>query len=63
MKSIEEVRIRLNRAISIGCSEDHILTISKLLDDLIVEQMMILNRKYIMRDLSGRNITLAQTQN
>jgi hypothetical protein len=43
MKSIEKVRIRLNRAISTGRSKDHILTLSKLLDDLIVEQMILLN--------------------
>lgn len=49
MKSIEKARNRLNEAITSGCSRDAILNISRQLDDLIVEQMKIQNKKYITK--------------
>ncbi len=49
MKSIEKIRSRLNKAISSGYSKDVILTISRHLDDLIVEQMKLQNKKYIFK--------------
>ncbi|NLM75606.1 MAG: aspartyl-phosphate phosphatase Spo0E family protein [Clostridiaceae bacterium] len=39
MKKIERVRSRLNKAISSGYSMDVILSISRQLDNLIVEKM------------------------
>ncbi len=47
MKNIEKVRSRLNRAISSGNSQRTILDISRQLDDLILEQMRLQNKKYI----------------
>ncbi|HBR03924.1 MAG TPA: hypothetical protein DD738_15095 [Ruminiclostridium sp.] len=49
MKNIEKVRQRLNDAISSGNSKDVILSISRHLDDLIVEQMKQQNKKYILK--------------
>ncbi|MCX7773082.1 MAG: aspartyl-phosphate phosphatase Spo0E family protein [Clostridia bacterium] len=49
MKSIEKVRNRLNRAISSGDSKDVILSISRHLDELIVERMKVQNKKYISK--------------
>jgi hypothetical protein len=49
MKNIEKIRSRLNHAISSGHNKDIILDISRHLDDLIVEQMKIQNKKYIIK--------------
>lgn len=49
MKSIEKARNQLNKAISSGCSKDVILSISRHLDDLIVAQMKIENKKHITK--------------
>ncbi|NLP00486.1 MAG: Spo0E family sporulation regulatory protein-aspartic acid phosphatase [Clostridiaceae bacterium] len=45
MKNIEKIRSRLNRAIASGCSKTTILNISRRLDDLIVQQMKVQNKK------------------
>ena len=47
MKKIEVVRGQLNKALETGCKKDVVLTISRQLDDLIVEAMKIQNKKYI----------------
>ncbi len=47
MKNIEKVRNRLNRAIASGYNKNAILTISRRLDDLIVEHMKIQDKKSI----------------
>jgi hypothetical protein len=49
MKSLEKARNKLNKAIVAGCSKDVILNISRQVDDLIVEQMKIKNKKYITK--------------
>ncbi len=49
MKNIEKVRSRLNKAISSGYNKDIILALSRHLDDLIVEQMRLQNKKYIFK--------------
>lgn len=49
MKRLEKARNRLNEAIVAGCSKDVILSISRQVDDLIVEQMKIKNKKYISK--------------
>lgn len=49
MKSIEDVRVQLNRALESGCRKDVILTISRHLDDLIVEKMKVEYEKYIAK--------------
>lgn len=47
MKNIEKIRSRLNRAIASGYNKNTILSISRRLDDLIVEHMKIQNKKSI----------------
>mgnify|MGYP000844278294 CR=1 FL=1 len=47
MKNIEKIRSRLNRAIASGNNKNTILNISRRLDDLIVEQMKLQNKKSI----------------
>ncbi len=51
MKKIEVVRGQLNKALETGCKKDVVLTISRQLDDLIVEAMKIQNKKYINKGL------------
>jgi len=47
MKKLESVRCQLNKALESGCEKDVVLTISRQLDDLIVEEMKIQYEKYI----------------
>lgn len=49
MKRVEKIRGRLNQAISSGHNKDVILDISRHLDNLIVEQMKLQNKKYILK--------------
>jgi len=50
MKRIEAVRGLLNKAIESGCEKDVILTISRHLDDLILEKMKIQYEEYIAKE-------------
>lgn len=47
MKRIEAVRGQLNKALETGCRKDVVLTISRQLDDLILEKMKLQYEKYI----------------
>jgi|GEM_PF-413802 len=52
MKRIEAVRCLLNKALENGCKDDDVLSISRYLDDLILEKMKAQYEKYIIK---GRN--------
>ncbi|HOK42731.1 MAG TPA: Spo0E family sporulation regulatory protein-aspartic acid phosphatase [Thermoclostridium caenicola] len=50
MKKIEAVRGLLNKAIEAGCEKDVILTISRHLDDLILETMKLQYEQYMTKE-------------